>query len=117
MPPSSPPDLPGSLTAIPHLMQLANIAQCIHAVPETLVPVHHQLAVACQHLQRFTFKFNVVSSYVIQHSRLQNEESAVDPPGFDLRFFGKGRHHVIFGGQPTETGWWTDRRHSSQPAV
>src|SRR5690606_7035172 len=72
------PDPPGG-AGLPQLLEALLVAQRVHALPEPLVPVGHELPVLGQLLERLALELGVVAGDVVEHARLQHEEGAVDP--------------------------------------
>ena len=83
------PELPGRRPARPELLEQLLVAHGVHALPEAVVPVRHQLAVACELLERLTLPLGLVARHVVEHARLEHEEGAVDPDLLDLRLLGE----------------------------
>src|SRR5262249_19801043 len=50
------PGLPGRSSFVPELVQITVVAAAVHRVPETLVPVGHQLVVACKFMKRLALE-------------------------------------------------------------
>src|SRR3712207_9130358 len=81
------PDPPGRRSGLPKLLQQNLVPDGVHALPEAVVAVGHQLAVARQVLQRLLLELGAVALYVVEDLRLADEEGAVDPPFAGLRLF------------------------------
>ena len=64
--------------------------------------VSNQLLLLSQPLQGTAFKNGVIPADVVQHGRLQHEESAIDPAFTDLGLFGEFSHQVAVEEQTAE---------------
>src|SRR5262245_30924517 len=81
------PHLPGRLPRIPQLFDIMLFFQGVHAGPDPLVAVSHQLALLRQSLDRLPFPDRFVALNVIDHSGVQNKKPPVDPAFGSLGFF------------------------------
>src|SRR5688572_7522650 len=74
------PCFPGCLARFPKRLEQTPVAQRVHALPEPVVPVGHQLAVAGESFHGFALPGGFVAVDVVEDLRLEHEERAVDPP-------------------------------------
>src|SRR5450830_2012976 len=82
------PFLPLRSAAIPQLVQLYLVAQCVHALPETVMLPVQQHAVARDVFQRRAFEnggFAVLQ--IIEHAGAADHEAAIDPAQVAGRLF------------------------------
>src|SRR5688572_2713993 len=86
-------------------------------MPEPLVAIRRQLSVGRQPLERRVLEKSVVALDVVEHLRLQHEESAIDPPLTDLRLLREFGDKVAVENQSTKTRRRTNRGDGSQFAV
>jgi hypothetical protein len=70
---------------LPKVFEQLLVADGVHALPEGVVPVGHELAVARQPLERLPLELRRVAVDVVEDLRLEHEERAVDPALADLR--------------------------------
>src|SRR6188472_3458904 len=110
-PPSLGPDFPGRLAALPQLVEQHLLSQRIHALPEIMMAESHQLAVGGETLQRLTLEVSLVAVDVVEHTRFEHEERAVDPPLPELRLLRELHDPVAVELEVPETG---GRSHGSQ---
>src|SRR5438094_5723632 len=73
------PHFPRSFVLCPEVFQDSYVTQCVHALPELIVPIGHQLPLGGQSLERLALKVDVVSRNVVKNGWLQDKETAVDP--------------------------------------
>jgi hypothetical protein len=66
------------------------------------VPERHQLPVARQVLQRFTFEDRVIATEVVEDTGFKYEKPAVDPAALGLRLLGELPNRVTFDRQSAE---------------
>ena len=71
------------------LSSSAQVAEGVHALPEAVVPVGHQLAFAASRSSGSALEAVVVAGDVVEDPRLEDEEAAVDPALADLRLLGE----------------------------
>src|SRR6185312_11999798 len=76
----------------PEILQEMDVAQRVHALPEAIMPIRHELAFPRQPLHRLQLPRRRIAVDVIEHLRLEHKEAAVDPAGAYLRLFGKVKH-------------------------
>src|SRR5262249_29213716 len=86
------PSCPGSFSRLPHVLELLLVAKRIHASTKACVLVRHELAILRQLFERGVLEHDHVAVDVIEHFRLEYEESAVDPPFGGLRFLREPLH-------------------------
>src|SRR4029453_4178472 len=79
------PELPRRALLRPQLLEHAQLAQRVHALPEAFVPERHQLPVARCGFESVGFEARVVAREVTEEARLEHEKAAVDPTLADLR--------------------------------
>ena len=75
----SAPGFPGCFTGIPKIVEQLLLSQRIHALPEALVLVGHELAFRRQAGHRAIIPLRVVIFDVVENLRLEDEECAIDP--------------------------------------
>src|SRR6185437_7056220 len=92
-------------------------AHGIHALPEAVVLIRHQLAVACQVLQRLTLELRSVAFDVFEDSRLQHEERAVYPGLPGQRLLVEARDAAAIELEAAETRRRSHGRNGRQAAV
>src|SRR6185312_8523472 len=97
------PDLPGGIAARPEGLEAHFVAHGVHALPETVVLVGHELPVARQTLERLALEQRGIARDVIEHLRLENEEGAVDPCFPGERLLVEARDPVAVELQPAKT--------------
>src|SRR5690554_2680358 len=73
------PHLPRGLARGPHLLEHLLLLQRVHARPEAVVPVAHELAVAHEPVYGLALPDAGVPGDVVDGPRLEDEEAAVDP--------------------------------------
>src|SRR5512143_2333119 len=91
---NSVPHLPRGVPAFPQTVQLMDIAEGVHGVPEAFVAVSRKLPLSCETFERSPFPYSVVAGYVIYDFGLKHEESAIDPAISAERLLLKGSHHL-----------------------
>src|SRR3954470_10927969 len=75
---ASVPQPPGNVALGPGVVEEQGVLVRVHALPEALVPVGAQLALAGELLERLALE-DAVRPDVLQGPRLEAEEPAVDP--------------------------------------
>lgn len=90
------PDFPGSLAGVPQVVQLRIVAQGVHRFPEARVTVGVHLAVLGEVFQRGTFEDGriIVGGNVVEHFRLANEITRIDPVAVAVRLLLEGKYLV-----------------------
>src|SRR6185437_16310834 len=88
----SSPDFPRGVAALPERFQPHFVAHGVHALPEAVVLIGHQLAIARQLLQRLALELRRIAFDVVEDSRLEYEERAVDPGLSGQRLLIEARH-------------------------
>ena len=63
------------------------VSQRIHRLPEALVDVSTKLAIVGEPHQRVTFPRRGIACDPVYHARIQDEETAIDPPALSFRLF------------------------------
>src|SRR5688572_4523398 len=97
------PDFPGSLVALPKLVEQLELTKRVHRLPESIVREAHQLAVGRHAAQRGLFENQAsVVIQVIKKSSGKDKEPAVDPAGGRLRLFVEFRNQIILRQQFAE---------------
>src|SRR3972149_10760832 len=84
--PAGSPNLPGGFSVLPEFLENILLLQCVHAGPESPVPVTHQLPATGKHFQGLPFPYGFVSLDIVQDLAFQDEEATVDPPLVRFRF-------------------------------
>src|SRR5688572_27307837 len=80
------PDRPWCVSGIPECFKNVFLFQRIHAGPESVVPVSHQLAIFCEALNRALLPNRFISLDVIKGLTVQNKVTSIDPAFTRLRF-------------------------------
>src|SRR5437867_549774 len=83
------PDFPGRAVARPKVVEVADIAQRIHTLPEPRVTVGMEMSLARESFERFGLPVSLVALDVVHHAGLQYKEPAVDPTFAGLGLFGE----------------------------
>src|SRR6185437_15849817 len=96
------PNLPGRIAARPERLEAHLVTHGVHALPEAVVLVGHELAVARQAFQRLALEQRGIAVDVIEDARLENEEGAVDPCLTRERLLVEARHAVAVELQAAE---------------
>src|SRR5262245_21674700 len=76
---STAPRRPRRVAALPQPVQVLQVAQRVHALPEVAVLVGHELAFLRERLERLELEVRRVAGDEVERSRLEDEEAAVDP--------------------------------------
>jgi len=66
------------------------IAQGVHGLPETVVPVGGKLTVSCQGRKGLLLPEGVITFDALDHGGLQHKETTIDPTAVALWFFLEG---------------------------
>jgi hypothetical protein len=82
------------LAALPQTLEQPDVAERIHALPESIMLVGGELSVGRQPLEGFRFQAGLVSFEVVKDARLEHEEASVDPAVAGLGFLREGIHQV-----------------------
>src|SRR5579859_3730993 len=98
-------------------MEKAHVSQCVHALPETLELVRHQLALLAQAFQWLAFEDGVVSLDVVDHLVLEHEEAAVDPALADGVLLRERDDGFALDRETPEARRWMDRRDGCESAM
>src|SRR5688500_2280548 len=93
------------------------LSQCVHALPERIVQIGHQLLFRGKPFHRFPFPNRMVRVDVVEDFRLQYKERSVDPSFAELRLLGKMSHPVPFEVQASVAGWRTNCRDCGQTSM
>src|SRR5262245_56562401 len=88
------PNLPGSLSAVPQGLESDFVAYGVHALPEAVMLVRHELPVAGEVFERLALELRRMAADIVKHAGLKDEERAVDPrfPGERLLI---ETHHAL----------------------
>src|ERR671913_172734 len=70
------PGLPGRVARLPELLEQLAIAQRIHALPEIVVAVGHQLALVGESLERVLLPLRRIAGHLVEYLGLAHEERA-----------------------------------------
>src|SRR3990170_3753928 len=81
------------------------------------MPVPNKLSVAGKFLHRFSLPDGAIILYIVDRFRVQNKESAVDPPLAGLRLLIERGYLVAFKSNSAETFGCTHGRHGRQLAM
>src|SRR6516225_1059138 len=113
------PHRPGRTPVRPETRQMLVIARRVHAVPEMLVTVGHQLAVAGQLLERFALEHKIGTiAEPIEHGAREDEEPAADPVSRHVRLLVElGDTAAPVQCQLAKLPWRMDRHHGCQPPM
>src|SRR5579872_5892649 len=111
------PDLPGCIPAGPQPFQTDFVAHGVHALPEAVVLVGHELPVARQALQGLALELRIVALDVVEHSRLEHEEGAVDPRLAGEGLLVEARHPLAIELQAPESCGRAHRGHGGDATV
>src|SRR3990172_9489632 len=107
-------DRPWRIALVPKALQQGLVPQCVHALPEGVVTVSHQLTVFGEPFERgeLPLRGSVVVD-IVGDAGLENEESPVDPSLPDLRTVLTGElrlldeaYDLIFKLDPAEASRW-----------
>src|SRR5512143_40683 len=98
----SSPGLPRRLATLPQTLEQTKLTDRVHALPEVLVAVSHELSITCEALEPIALEHGLITVDVLQDTRLEDHESTVDPSLADLRFFGELLDAVAVEDEPTE---------------
>ena len=83
------PHFPGSFALRPYIFQQSLFAHGVHALPEALVLVGHELAILRGALQRRLFQDGIIAVDIVEELRLADHEPDVDEVAVALRFLAK----------------------------
>src|SRR5690606_28114090 len=93
------------------------LAKRVHALPEPLVSIRHELAVPGEALHRPIFKHYIIAVDVVENRRLQHEKCTIDPPFRGLRLLREGDDLVLLKEQMPISGGWADGGNGGELAV
>src|SRR5438477_4011929 len=111
------PDFPWRSATLPELIEHDLLAERVHALPEFVMSVCHQLRIGCKPLERLPLEVRFVAVDVVQHRRFEDEEGAVDPAFPKLRLFREADDLVAFEIEMTKAGRRTHGRQRRQLSV
>ena len=74
------PYFPRSFPTHPEALQKSEIAECIHALPELVVPIGHQLSLSGQWLHRLVLPTGLVTSNIRQNVGLRTKNPPLIHP-------------------------------------
>src|SRR5258706_3814531 len=74
----SAPETPRCLSRSPELLEDVLIRERVHALPEAVMMVGDEVALAGEVLQRLLFEGRLVAVNVVAHLGLENEEPAIN---------------------------------------
>src|SRR4051794_14742525 len=112
------PDAPRCSVTFPKLFQFTLVPKRIAGLPETVVLVTAELAIAGELAQRGAFPGRIIAFDVVDCLGLENEKTAVDPAYFIAGlFFKTGDLFLTVNIQHAETTRWLDCGNRSQFAV
>ena len=89
------PYLPRGSAAFPHLFQVIHLALRIHALPESLMLIAHQLAFLRQRHQGLLLKNAAVICQLIKNLRFQHHIACIYRCAVLSGLFPKGTHRVV----------------------
>ncbi len=83
------PDFPRGCPLVPHPVEFGVVSQGVHRFPETGVTEGVHLAVPCQTFQRTPFEDTgvIAARNIVEHFRLADEISGVDPVAVSVGLF------------------------------
>src|SRR5262245_5148256 len=96
------PVLPRRGAVVPKVLQVLPIANRVHRVPKSGVPVRLQLTVPHQALHRLPLQHRGVVGKQMEDLRLEDEIAAVDPAFARLRLLGKRANLIAVEIEATE---------------
>src|SRR5690242_12875518 len=88
---ASVPRLPRRASALPQLFQFDLVAEGVHRLPEAVVSIGGQLAVARERFEWRALPHAVVAVDIGERAGFEHEEAAVDPAAVALRLLGEAR--------------------------
>src|SRR3954447_17463373 len=115
--PSVGPHFPRCLSGFPKLLKLILLAQRIHRLPKSVMPVSTKLTRAGKRLHGFLLPNSRVARYKGEHFGRQHKKTAVDPRPVAGRFFLKTTNAVTACSQSSKSARCSCGGYSRQPAV
>src|SRR5260370_42629696 len=84
--------------APPLVVELLEVARCVHALPITAVAISHELPFTGDGGERLMLEnASVVIRQVVEDGAVEYEETAADQRFFQLRFLAEGQHAISLG--------------------
>jgi hypothetical protein len=80
------PNSPWSITALPQFFEHNLIPQSVHGMPESSMRIGGELPRSSRAFHRFLLPYSCITVDVVNHSRGEDKEPAIDPTTVTLRF-------------------------------
>src|SRR3954447_11708735 len=108
------PFFPWGRSGLPQLFKVIFVPKRVHCMPEAVLEIGRKIAFACQRLHRAALPHDIITRYVIENFRREDEKSAVNPTAVAARLFFERRNPIFLDVQGAESSGRLNRRDSCQ---